>query len=106
VALVGFGFSLTFPILTGALQEALPDRMRGRIMAVHQMAHLGNRPFTALAAGSLASIFATPVALAAAVALAPVGLLATGRARLPVGAPPAAVRRDDQIGEALPTAPE
>ncbi len=106
VGLVGFGFSLTFPILTGALQEALPDRMRGRIMAVHQMAHLGNRPFTALAAGTLASLLATPAALAVAVALAPVGLLATQRARLPFDTPPVAAHRDDQVGEALRAAPE
>ncbi len=106
VGLVGFGFSLTFPILTGALQEALPDRMRGRIMAVHQMAHLGNRPFTALAAGTVASVLATPAALAAAVALAPVGLLATQRARLPLGAAPPPTPRDDAVAEGLRAAPE
>lgn len=80
VAFVGFGFSLTFPTLTGALQEALPDRMRGRVMAIHQMAHLGNRPFTALAAGTIAAAMAPAAALMAAVLLAPVGLFATRRA--------------------------
>lgn len=105
VALVGFGFSLTFPILTGALQEALPDRMRGRIMAIHQMAHLGNRPFTALAAGSLASILAAPAALAAAVALAPLGLAVTQRSRIPLGISEAGAQRDVAVGEPASTVP-
>src|SRR5207302_4828724 len=52
VALVGCGFSLCFPVLTGTLQTEVPDAVRGRLLALHQMAHLGNRPFAALAAGA------------------------------------------------------
>ncbi|MHB8960337.1 MAG: MFS transporter [Candidatus Limnocylindrales bacterium] len=80
VALDGFGFSLVFPILTGTLQAEVPDAMRGRVMAFHQMAHLGNRPFTALAVGSLAAAFGVREAVLAAVVLAPLGILATRRA--------------------------
>ena len=80
VALDGFGFSLGFPILTGTLQAEVPDAMRGRVMAFHQMAHLGNRPFTALAVGTLAAVFGVREAVLAAVVLAPLGIVATRRA--------------------------
>jgi cyanate permease len=80
VALVGFGFSLCFPVLTGALQLELPDAVRGRIMAFHQTAHLGNRPITAVVVGLLATAFGAQPAVAAGAALAPVGILASRRA--------------------------
>lgn len=74
VAAIGMGFSLCFPIVTGVLQTEVPDTMRGRLMAIHQMAHLGNRPFAALAAGAIAATFGVPAACLAALALIPVGL--------------------------------
>ncbi len=109
VALVGFGFSLTFPTLTGALQEALPDRMRGRVMAIHQMAHLGNRPFTALGAGAIAAAMAPAAALIAAILLAPLGLFATRRAwqGLPSRAPTEPpIPGSDVVGVVRTAAPE
>jgi MFS family permease len=75
-AAIGAGFSLCFPIVTGALQTEVPDAIRGRLMSIHQMAHLGNRPFAALGAGAIAASFGVPAACLAAVALVPVGLLA------------------------------
>ena len=75
-AFVGAGFSLCFPVLTGVLQTEVPDRVRGRLLALHQMGHLGNRPFAALAAGALAASFGAPVAALAGMALAPIGLVA------------------------------
>ncbi len=75
-AAIGTGFSLSFPIVTGVLQTEVPDVMRGRLMSIHQMAHLGNRPFTALAAGAIAASFGVPAACLAALVLVPVGLLA------------------------------
>jgi MFS family permease len=71
---MGVGFSFCFPVVTGALQGEVPDGMRGRLMSVHQMALLGNRPFTALAAGAIAATFGVPAALLAGTLLAPVGL--------------------------------
>ena len=79
-AFVGFGFSMTFSILTGTLQLAIPDTVRGRVMALHQMAHLGNRPVTALLIGGLATIVGAQPAVIVGAVLAPVGLLATRRA--------------------------
>ncbi|HEX9494870.1 MAG TPA: MFS transporter [Candidatus Limnocylindria bacterium] len=90
VAAIGCGFSLCFPIVTGVLQTEVPDAMRGRLMSFHQMAHLGNRPFTALAAGAIAATFGVPAACLAALALVPIGLFAvraTWRG-LPVASPP------------------
>lgn len=77
VAAIGMGFSLCFPVVTGVLQTEIPDALRGRIMSIHQMAHLGNRPFAALAAGAIVATFGVPVASLAALVLVPVGLLAT-----------------------------
>src|SRR5258708_2372469 len=90
VAAIGCGFWLCFPIVTGVLQTEVPDAMRGRLMSFHQMAHLGNRPFTALAAGAIAATFGVPAACLAALALVPIGLFAvraTWRG-LPVASPP------------------
>ena len=75
-ALVGVGFSTSFPVLTGVLQTEIADALRGRVLALHQMAHLGNRPFAALAAGVVAAAFGPAVACIAAMGLAPIGLAA------------------------------
>ena len=80
VGLVGFGFSLCFPVLTGTLQIEVPDAVRGRVMAFHQTAHLGNRPITALLVGSLAAAVGAQQAAIAGAILAPIGLVATRRA--------------------------
>ena len=89
VAAVGMGFSLCFPVVTGILQTEIPDAMRGRIMSIHQMAHLGNRPFTALAAGALAATFGVPIACLAALVLVPMGLIAVRSAWLQLDSRPA-----------------
>jgi MFS family permease len=80
VGLVGFGFSLCFPILTGTLQAEVPDAVRGRVMGFHQMAHLGNRPFAALAAGALGATVGPQPAIIAGAILAPIGLIMSRRA--------------------------
>jgi transmembrane secretion effector len=80
VGLTGLGFSLCFPVLTGTLQSTVPDHVRGRVMAFHQMSHLGNRPFTALAVGSLATLVGAQHAILAGLVLAPIGLFASRRA--------------------------
>ncbi len=75
VAAIGVGFSFCFPIVTGALQTEVPDAIRGRLMSIHQMAHLGNRPVAALAAGAFAATFGLTAAYVAGLALVPLGLL-------------------------------
>jgi MFS family permease len=76
VALIGCGFSFCFPVLTSTLQSEVPDAVRGRLMSIHQMAHLGNRPFAALAAGAITAEYGVPAALLAGMVLAPIGLVA------------------------------
>ena len=85
VGVIGFGFSLCFPVLTAVLQDGLPDEVRGRVMAFHQMAHLGNRPFTALFVGAIAAALGIQAGMLASLILVPVGLLAlrAAWARLP-----------------------
>ena len=74
VAAIGLGFSFCFPIVTGTLQTEVPDAIRGRLMSIHQMAHLGNRPFAALAAGAIAASFSLTASSLAGLALVPLGL--------------------------------
>jgi MFS family permease len=74
VGAIGLGFSLCFPIVTGALQTEVPDAIRGRLMSFHQMAHLGNRPFAALAAGAITATFGLAAACVAGLVLVPLGL--------------------------------
>ena len=90
VALIGFGFSLCFPVLTGTLQLEVPDGLRGRVMAFHQTAHLGNRPLTALLFGAIAVIVGAQHAAIGGALLAPLGLYASRRAWRSLAARPAA----------------
>jgi MFS family permease len=83
---IGMGFALCLPVVTAALQAEVPDHIRGRLMSFHQIALLGNRPFTALAAGAIAASFGVPVALLAATVFVPIGLLAVRAAWRGLGA--------------------
>jgi len=76
VGLIGCGFSFCFPVLTSTLQTEVPDAVRGRLMSIHQMAHLGSRPFAALAAGAITASAGVPAACLAGMILAPIGLFA------------------------------
>jgi MFS family permease len=80
VACIGLGFSLCFPVLTGVLQSTVPNGVLGRVMSYHTLSHLGNRPFTALAAGALATAVGPNTAVLFGLLLAPIGLLAMRRA--------------------------
>lgn len=105
VGLVGFGFSLCFPLLTGTLQLEVPDVVRGRVMAFHQTAHLGNRPLTALLVGSLATMVGAQPAVLAGALLAPIGLIATRRAWQALAArPEEADEDDDPVSDQQPAA--
>lgn len=99
VALIGCGFSLTFPVLTGTIQTEVPDAVLGRVLAVHQMSHLGNRPIAALAAGALATAFGFATAALAGMLLAPLGLIAVRAAWRALD------RRADALAAAASTAP-
>jgi MFS family permease len=87
---IGLGFALCFPVLTAALQGGIPDALRGRVMALHQLALLGHRPLTALVVGAIAAGFGLQAGIVVWLAAAPVGLLAIRAAwlRLPDVAAP------------------
>jgi MFS family permease len=86
IVAIGMGFALCLPVVTAALQSEVPDHIRGRLMSFHQIALLGNRPFTALAAGAIAASFGVPAALLAAMLFVPVGLFAVRAAWRDLGA--------------------
>jgi hypothetical protein len=76
VGVVGIGFALCFPVLTGTLQAGVPYGLRGRVMSYHTLSHLGNRPFAALGAGAVASLLGARAGVVGAILLAPIGLIA------------------------------
>jgi MFS family permease len=77
IAAIGLGFAFAYPVATGVLQSEVPDGMRGRVMSFHTMFHLGNRPFAALAVGTLATFVGAHEAVLAGMLLAPLGLFIT-----------------------------
>jgi hypothetical protein len=94
--LVGVGFSLSFTQMTAMLQLGSPDELRGRVMAIHTLSHLGMRPVWALTVGSAATLAGGRVAILLFLVLVPIGLL---------GARLASRREDLDAGERLETAP-
>jgi MFS family permease len=78
--LVGVGFSLSFTQMTALLQIASPDELRGRVMSIHSLFHLGSRPFAALLVGSAATLLGGRPAIVLFALLAPIGLFAVSRA--------------------------
>lgn len=93
-SLTGLGFSAVIPLLSAVMQERAPDELRGRVMSVFAMAHLGMRPFISILAGTLAATLG--VRWAVVVFLAPgfmaLALLGSGR-RLAATHPEEAMRR-------------
>jgi MFS family permease len=100
IGIVGVGFSLGFPVLTGILQEEVADRVRGRILALHQMAHLGNRPFAAIGVGLLAALIGPQPALLGGVVLIPLGIFVLRRAWQWLDADP-----ERESAQAIPVSP-
>ncbi|MFL5757946.1 MAG: MFS transporter [Chloroflexota bacterium] len=89
--LVGVGFSFSFTQMTAMLQLGAPDELRGRVMSIHTLCHLGLRPFTALIVGSAATLAGGRAAILLFAVLAPIGLAAAARAsRVDTSAPASA----------------
>jgi len=78
VLLVPVGFSMmTQMTSTNTLVQAMvPDRLRGRIMAIHSMMFMGMGPFGALLAGVVADRIGAPHTVALGGALAVIGAIA------------------------------
>jgi MFS family permease len=83
--LVPVGFAMMFEMAASntLIQAMVPDRLRGRVMAVYSMMFMGMAPFGALLAGVLAHRLSAPGTVAAGGAACIVGAVVFGL-RLPV----------------------
>ena len=63
----GTGMTLSLTAFTTAIQQRVPDVLRGRVMALWSMAFLGSRPIAAALSGVLSDVAGEKVALYAAV---------------------------------------
>ena len=81
VLLVPVGYAMMFQMAASntLVQAMVPDRLRGRVMAVYSMMFMGMAPFGALLAGSLANYLGAPNTIAAGGAVCIVGALFFGR---------------------------
>lgn len=73
---VGGGFSIAFASVTGAIQAAVPDALRGRVLSIHTLVHLGTRPLFTPIVGLLGVLVGIGWATVAFVAILPLGNLA------------------------------
>ncbi len=76
---VGFAMMLQMSSSNTLVQAMVPDRLRGRVMAVYSMMFMGMAPIGALLAGSLANYFGAPATVAFGGAVCIVGSLFFGR---------------------------
>jgi predicted MFS family arabinose efflux permease len=65
----GAGMTLSLTAFTTAIQQRVPDALRGRIMALWSIAFLGSRPVAAALSGLLSDTFSEEVALLTATAI-------------------------------------
>jgi MFS family permease len=78
----GFCMMVEMAASNTLIQAMVPDRLRGRVMAVYSMMFMGMAPLGALIAGALAAPFGAPATVAIGGAVCIVGGLLFG-ARLP-----------------------
>ena len=79
LALAGAGFIVAITSVTAQLQERVPDRLRGRVMALWGVAFLGTRPLSAPIDGTIADLVSVPAAALAMGLAALVAALMQGR---------------------------
>jgi MFS family permease len=77
VLLLPVGFSLMVQMASSntLIQSMVPDRLRGRVMAVYSMMFMGMAPIGAILAGAVAHKFSAPLAVASGGVLAMVAAL-------------------------------
>ena len=71
----GAGMTLSLTAFTTAIQQRVPDALRGRIMALWSIAFLGSRPVAAALSGLLSDTFSEDVALLTATAIILLGAI-------------------------------
>ena len=67
---IGLGAMLMINTINVTIQNAVPDALRGRVMALYVTVFAGSAPIGGIFAGSLAQAFGAPVALSVGAALA------------------------------------
>lgn len=85
---VGFAMMIQMSSSNTLIQSMVPDRLRGRVMAVYSMMFMGMAPFGALLAGLLAERFGAPATIALGGTCSIAGALAFRR-KLPLLGPEA-----------------
>ena len=75
---VGFSMMVGMAASNTLIQAMVPDRLRGRVMAVYSMMFMGMAPFGALLAGLLADRVGAPIAIGAGGGACVVGSLILG----------------------------
>src|SRR6267378_5738116 len=80
---VGFCMMVQMASSNTLIQSMVPDRLRGRVMAVYSMMFMGMAPFGALLGGAMADRVGAPIAVAAGAVASIVGAAVFGR-KLPV----------------------
>lgn len=78
--IAGGGYLLAQTDVTTQLQEAVPDHLRGRVMALWSLGFLGSRPLAAVAVGWIADQTSVRVATTAAAVVAMAAALLPSRA--------------------------
>jgi MFS family permease len=71
----GVGMTLSLTAFTTAIQQRVPDHLRGRVMALWSIAFLGSRPLAALLSGAISEARDEATALAVAVAIILLGAI-------------------------------
>ncbi len=64
LALIGVAFVVQNATINTLIQQAVPDELRGRVMAVYSLTFFGTAPFAALQAGALAQAFGPQIGVA------------------------------------------
>lgn len=77
LGLAGIGMALSLTGFTTAVQQRVPDALRGRVMAIWSVAFLGSRPLAATLTGGISDLWSEEVALLVAVAIILVGAVAS-----------------------------
>ena len=72
---VGFAMMLQMSSSNTLIQSMVPDRLRGRVMAMYSMMFMGMAPIGALAAGTLAELIGAPGTIAAGGAVSIAGAI-------------------------------
>lgn len=77
LAVAGVGMALSLTGFTTAVQQRVPDALRGRVMAIWAVAFLGSRPLAATLSGGIADVWNEEIALVVAAGLILAGAFAS-----------------------------